>query len=147
MKKRLDAYRIFLIFQGGSAFFYRLVFTVNMFFYVDKVELNALQLILVGTALEGAVFLCEIPTGIVADVYSRRLSVIIGTLITGIGFLLSAIPVFGIILIGQATWGVGYTFISGAIQAWITDEIGEEAANRAFLRVAQIDQGFTIVGL
>ena len=34
-------------------------------------------------------------------------------------------------------WGLGYTFTSGAKQAWITDEIGEEAANRLFLRTAR----------
>ena len=37
-----------------------------------------LQLVLVGTTLELACFLFEIPTGIVADLYSRRLSVVIG---------------------------------------------------------------------
>ena len=29
-------------------------------------------------------------------------------------------------------WGVGYTFTSGATEAWITDEIGESEAASAF---------------
>ena len=37
--------------------------------------LSPLQLVLVGTVLETSVFLAEVPTGIVADVYSRRLKV------------------------------------------------------------------------
>ena len=35
-------------------------------------------------------------------------------------------------------WGVGYTFTSGATQAWITDEIGEAAARPIFLRGRQM---------
>jgi DHA3 family tetracycline resistance protein-like MFS transporter len=33
---------------------------------------------------------------------------------------------------------LGYTFISGAKQAWITDEIGEDHANKLFLRMARL---------
>ena len=49
-----------------------------------------------------------------------------------------AIPLFWAALGGQVFWGIGYTFTSGATQAWITDEIGEEAAGPVFLRGAQI---------
>ena len=45
------------------------------------------QLVLVGTAVELSIFLFEIPTGVVADVFSRRLSIIIGYFLMGIGFL------------------------------------------------------------
>ena len=44
-------------------------------------------------------------------------------------------------------WGLGYTFTSGATQAWITDEIGEEPANRLFLRAAQVGLFAAFLGM
>ena len=58
-------------------------------YFVEVVGLDALQLVLIGTALEVSAFLFEVPTGVVADVYSRRLSVIIGTILLGFGFMLA----------------------------------------------------------
>jgi DHA3 family tetracycline resistance protein-like MFS transporter len=110
--------------------------------------LTPLQLVLVGTTLELSVFIFEIPTGVVADVYSRRLSIIIGMFLIGLGFLLEGtFPIFWTILLAQVLWGVGYTFTSGATEAWITDEIGEAAAGRAFLRSNQVDQIASLVGI
>src|SRR5204863_3481205 len=92
--------------------------------------------------------LFEVPTGIVADAYSRRLSIIIGFFLMGIGFLVEGFfPVFGMILLTQVLWGIGYTFTSGATQAWLSDEIGEENANRAFLRANQYDLAGALVGM
>ena len=134
-----DAYRIYLIMEGAAAFFFGLIFTVNMVYQVTVVELNPLQLVLVGTLLETVIFLFEVPTGIVADVYSRRLSVIIGLALIGLGFALEGlIPAFGAVLAAQVLWGLGATFTSGATQAWIADEIGEDRAGAAFMRAAQI---------
>ena len=86
-------------------------------------------------------FLFKAPTGILADVYSRRLSVIIGVALMGIGFVIEgSFPFFGAILLNQVLWGLGYTFTSGATEAWLADEIGEEAAGRVFLRGSQVGQ-------
>ncbi|NDJ74668.1 MAG: MFS transporter [Chloroflexi bacterium] len=133
-----DAYGVYLILSGATALFFRLVFTVNMVYQVTTVDLNALQLVLVGTTLEITIFLFEIPTGIVADVYSRRLSIIIGMLLIGCGFVVEGLfPVFEAVLLAQVLWGLGYTFTSGATQAWIADEVGEDRAGDAFLAGSQ----------
>ncbi|WP_344191212.1 MFS transporter [Kribbella karoonensis] len=50
------------------------------------------------------------------------------------------------ILGAQVLWGVGYTFTSGADQAWITDEIGAERAAGVFVRAQQFYLGGTIAG-
>jgi hypothetical protein len=34
------------------------------------------------------------------------------------------VPVFGAVLVAWVIWGAGHTFISGALQAWIADEVG-----------------------
>jgi DHA3 family tetracycline resistance protein-like MFS transporter len=124
-----------------------LAWTVMMVYFVETVSMNPLQLVLTGTVMEATLFLMEVPTGVVADVYSRRMSIIIGVTIMGISFFLSSIPVVGIVLLAQSIWGLGHTFTSGATHAWLSDEIGEERANRAFLRGSQAATLFGIVGM
>lgn len=140
-QRSLDAATAYLLIAGGASFFFTLTFTVSSIYRVTVAGLNPLQLVLVGTVLELSVLLFEVPTGVVADVYSRRLSVIIGYCLIGAGLMLEALfPLFGTILLSQALWGIGYTFTSGAQQAWITDEVGEERAGPLFLRGNQVEQ-------
>lgn len=144
---KMDAYRLFLLMAAGNALFSAFVFSVMMVWQVEVVGLTPLQLVLVGTALEVTIFLFEVPTGVVADVYSRRLSLIIGYVIMGVGFLLSGLyATFEATLLGSALWGLGYTFTSGALQAWFTDEVGVDQAGRAFIRSAQLGHIVGIVG-
>ena len=49
---------------------------------VVDLELPAVQLLLLGTIKETTILLAEIPTGVVADLRSRRTSVILGFLVT-----------------------------------------------------------------
>ncbi len=116
-----------------------MIVTVNLVYQLEIAKLNPLQLVLVGTALETVCFLCQVPTGVLADVYSRRLAVILGTLITGIGFVVEgSIPLFATIVLGQALFGIGSSLADGAEQAWIADEVGEERVGRIFLLSSQI---------
>ena len=145
---KLDAYKIYLVLQGASSLIFAVIFTVNMLYQVTMAELSPLQLVLVGTVLELSIFLFEVPTGVIADVYSRRLSIIIGYFIIGAGFILEgSIPIFLSIALGQALWGLGYTFTSGATEAWLSDEIGEDAAGRAFLRGSQAGTIGGLIGI
>lgn len=139
--KKIDSFRIFIILSFTSQLLFSLIFTVNLLYHVSVAKLNPMQLILVGTILELSVFLFEIPTGIVADTKSRKLSIVIGYVLMGLGFILEGLlPIFFSIAIAQVLWGIGYTFTSGAIQAWITDEVGEEKAGTAFVKGAQWGQ-------
>ena len=136
-----DAYRLYLLLTAVQSFAMTVVFTINLVYQVRQVGLNPLQLVLIGTTLELTAFLTEIPTGVVADVYSRRISVIIGFFLLGIGFVVEgSLPVFEALLIAQVIMGLGYTFLSGATSAWIVDEIGSERAGKAFLRASQVAQ-------
>jgi DHA3 family tetracycline resistance protein-like MFS transporter len=58
-----------------------------------------------------------------------------------------AVPSFIVILAAQVFWGVGYTFTSGAEQAWITDEIGAAKAALVFVRATQVGLAGTISGI
>ena len=144
----VDSYRFYL----GSAFFYAFCWStmtiVSLVYMVQVAHLDPLQMVLVGTLLELSVFIFEIPTGIVADLHSRRLSVVIGYLMLGSGFMLLGLyPRFDVILLSQVIWGIGSTFISGARQAWLSDEIGSEKANRTFLVSAQFSQIGYLLGI
>jgi len=144
----MEAYTVYLILSSGASFCFSLIFTVNLVYHVTVVGLDPLQLVLVGTILEASVFLFEIPTGIVADVKSRRLSIIIGYLLIGLGFIVEgSFPFFLAVALAQGLWGLGYTFTSGATQAWIVDEIGEVRAGNAFLRGAQARQIGALCGI
>jgi DHA3 family tetracycline resistance protein-like MFS transporter len=146
--RRWKAYPVYLTMQGALALFTGAIFTASSIYQVTVAGLSPLQLVLVGTMLELSVFVFEIPTGVVADVYSRRLSIIIGMFLIGLGFLVEGtFPIFWLILLAQVLWGVGYTFTSGATEAWITDEIGEAAAGKAFLRGSQVDQIASLAGI
>ena len=90
--------------------------TVDLLFMVEVAYLDPLQIGSGGDGpLEVSTFLFEIPTGVVADVVSRKVSVIIGHAMIGAGFLVMALwPTFGLILLSQVIWGVGHTLTSGA---------------------------------
>ena len=112
------AYPVYLGIKGAFALFFMLWATVAMVYRIEEVGLDPLRLVLLGTALEVAVLVFEVPTGVLADTYGRRRSVITGFLLMGSGFALEgAIPTFAAVLAAQAVWGVGYTFISGALEA------------------------------
>ena len=143
----LPAPTVYLIMSAAFGFFFTLIATVNIVYQFQVARLSPLQLILVGTLLETVAFLCEVPTGIVADVYSRRLSIVIGYILVGAGFALEGlIPTFAVIMATQVIWGIGITFISGASDAWLADEVGEAAAGRLYLRGTQASQIGALVG-
>ena len=142
------AYPIYLGIKGSFALFFTLWATVAAVYRIEVVHLDPLRLVLLGTALEVAVFLFEVPTGVFADTYGRRRSVITGCILMGCGFALEgAIPEFAAVLAAQAVWGVGYTFISGALEAWIADEAPERDLGRVYLRGEQADYIGSFVGI
>ncbi len=145
---KLDATKVYLFIEFTASAFFAMMFVTMSLYEATVAGLTPLQLVLVGTTLELSAFVFEIPTGIVADVYSRRLSIIIGYFLMGVGFLIEGLfPAFLPILIAQVVWGLGYTFTSGATQAWISDEVGEENANKLFMRATQVGLVASLFGM
>ena len=146
-RRSFSAATVYLIYSGASSLFFALIVTVNLVYQLEVAKLTPLQLVLVGTSLEIVCFLCQVPTGVLADVYSRRLAVILGTFIVGIGFVVEgSFPRFETIVLGQALFGIGATLADGAEQAWIADEIGEERVGPIFLRSSQIGLIGVLIG-
>ena len=148
MVNKLSAYKTYLLFSAITAMCFSLVSTVMMVYHIEIVHLNPLQLILVGTTLELACFIFEIPTGIVADVYSRKLSIVIGGVLTGVGFILEgSISSFIFVLVAQIVWGLGSTFISGSLEAWIAEEEKNKDLDEIYIKGAQAGQIGAFIGI
>jgi DHA3 family tetracycline resistance protein-like MFS transporter len=65
-----------------------------------------------------------------------------------LGFLVEGFfPVFGVVLLSQVVWGLGWTFISGAHEAWITDEVGTENVGPILLRSSQLEEIGSVLGI
>ena len=136
---RSDPYRLYLGIEFTTALFFALYGTLAAVYRVRSAGLNPLQLVLVGTVLEVTAFVFQIPTGIVADVFSRRLAIIAGIVLMGAGFALEgSFPSFVPILLAQVLWGFGITAVTGAQEAWIVDEVGEERAGLAYVNGSQM---------
>ena len=136
--RRLPAYPLSIAMAAIEGLASTTVITTSLVYQVESVGLNALQLILVGTVLEMSVFALEIPTGVLADIYSRRLSVVVGLALTGSAFVLAgSIPAFAAVLAAQVVWALGISFGSGTRTAWLADEIGVERLSHALVRNSQ----------
>ena len=145
---KLDATKVYLFIEFTASAFFSMMFVTMSLYEATVAGLTPLQLVLVGTTVELSVFVFEIPTGVVADAFSRRLSIIIGYFLMGLGFLVEGLfPAFLPILLAQVIWGLGYTFTSGATQAWISDEIGEAPANQLFLRATRVGLTASLLGM
>jgi MFS family permease len=143
--RRADPTRVWYLLWGGSALGDTLVWVIAPVYYVQTVGMSPLQLVLVGTFMELTVFVFEVPTGIVADVYSRRLSTVVGILVMGLAIVfVGLVPEAWAVILGWSVWGFGYTFTSGATDAWLADEIGVENVRPVYLRAAQLAR---LVGL
>src|SRR5215467_14171585 len=116
---------LYLGMQSVDALLFSMAYTTIYGLYAVKaVGLGPLALTLVGTLMESAIFLGEVPTGIVADTYGRRLSMIIGLFIIGAGIALS-----------------------GAHQAWLADAIGAVQAASVYMRATQLSHVGNLIGI
>lgn len=146
-RRPINASRAYLAFDSSWSLLHAISFTLLLVYQVQTAHLTPLQLVLVGTVMEATCFLAEIPTGIVADLYSRRLSMLIGAVVVGVGIgIQGLVPSFVPILIGNVVWGVGYTFLSGAGEAWISDEVGPDAVQPVFTRAEQLTLAASVLG-
>ncbi len=104
-----------------------LIWGVNTLFLLS-VGFDIFEVMLINAAYTVAQVLFEVPTGVVADTVGRRVSYLlaVGTI------LVSTLLYVGFGLAGYGLWpfaaasailGVGYTFYTGAVDAWMVDAL------------------------
>ncbi len=139
---------IYSAMTGTDWLIFSLYSTVVFVYRATYITDDPFQLSLIWTAFTVMALLFEIPTGVVADVYSRRLSIIIGFSLIGVAALIEGVfQVFELAVLAQVIWGIGFTFTSGARDAWVADEVGQEHVSRAFMRSSQVAQITQLVGI
>lgn len=103
------------------------IWGINTLFLLDA-GLNNVQAFTANAFFTLGTLLFEVPTGIVADTWGRRASCIVGTLTLFISTLLYLliwylkIPLWGWALT-SILLGLGFTFFSGATEAWLVDAL------------------------
>ncbi|HLQ04008.1 MAG TPA: MFS transporter [Verrucomicrobiae bacterium] len=144
----LSARAVYLIFGAWGGFAWAFINAAYALYYITVAHLDPFQLVLVGTALEASYFVWEIPTGVLADTFSRRLSIILGTALGGIAWMGTGfVPVF-IFMVGfEILRGLAEAFTHGAVEAWVAGECGEDGLEALFLRETQLTQIAGFVGL
>ena len=93
-------------------------------FYTDFGHLNAQQLLLVQAWFLFCVFLFEVPTGAIADLFGRKWSLVAGAATVTVTLIIYPIrPEFWWFLVAETLFALSETLISGADEAWIVDSL------------------------
>ncbi len=99
-----------------------------MVWWVVDLELSPFRLAALGTALVLTILVAETPTGVIADLYGRKRSVVAAYVVMGAAMVLGPVTeLFGVLVIWQVLWAIGWTLQSGAATAWMTDELAHQA--------------------
>ena len=139
--------RSYLVISGIFTLSASLIWGINTLFLLDA-GLTIFQVFVANAVFTAAMALFEIPTGVVADTYSRRLSLIIGCLGTGVAWMaVGVVSAPWLIIALWGVWGLAYTFTSGAEEAWIADEVGADKVGRIFLKGSRVWYVGAVAGL
>lgn len=104
-----------------------LIWGVNTLFLLDA-GLSITEAFVANAAFTAGMMIFEVPTGVVADAAGRRISFILGAftlLISTLAYLALWYVEAGIVwwVLASAFIGLGFTFFSGATEAWLVDAL------------------------
>jgi MFS family permease len=117
-------YLVLLLLHTLAASF---IWGINTLFLLDA-GLNNAQAFGANAFFTAGMVLFEVPTGVVADTRGRRLSYLLGTVTLAASTLLYLVmwyasAPFWAWAIASAVLGLGFTFFSGAVDAWLVDAL------------------------
>src|ERR687897_1328430 len=117
-------YLVLLLLHTLAASF---IWGINTLFLLDAGLTNT-QAFAANAFFTAGLVLFEVPTGVIADIRGRRLSYLLGTLTLMISTLLylwmwRVSAAFWAWAVASALLGLGFTFFSGAVQAWLVDAL------------------------
>src|SRR6188768_3583314 len=119
--------RTYLILTLGNTLAASFIWGINTIFLLDA-GLSNFQAFAANAFFTAGMVLFEVPTGIVADSWGRRASYLLGTvtlaITTGLYVWLWQIEgPFWAWAVSSALLGLGFTFFSGATEAWLVDAL------------------------
>ena len=119
--------RTYLVLLLGNTLAASLIWGINTIFLLDA-GLSNLEAFAANAFFTAGMVLFEVPTGIVADTVGRRASYLLGTLTLAFSTLLYVLlwqieAPFWQWAIVSILIGLGFTFFSGAVEAWLVDAL------------------------
>jgi MFS family permease len=119
--------RTYLLLLLGNTLAASLIWGINTIFLLDA-GLSNLEAFAANAFFTGGMVLFEVPTGIVADTAGRRTSYLLGTVTLSASTLLYVLlwqveAPFWQWAIVSILLGLGFTFFSGAVEAWLVDAL------------------------
>lgn len=119
--------RTYLVLVSGNTLATSLIWGINTLFLLDA-GLSNLEAFAANAFFTVGMVLFEIPTGVVADARGRRTSFLLGTVVLSAStlwyYLLWATHgPFWLWAVVSVVIGLGYTFFSGATEAWLVDAL------------------------
>lgn len=119
--------RSYLMLTGIYTLAASIIWGINTLFLLDA-GLSLIQVFFVNSIFTAAMAVFEIPTGVLADTRGRRASFLlsIAILLVGtVGYVLAGQTAnnLGLLVFMAAVLGLGYTFYSGAMEAWLVDAL------------------------
>src|SRR5688572_24084637 len=130
------------------------IWGVNTLFLLDA-GLSFFEVFVANAAFSAGMVVFEIPTGVVADTLGRRMSFLLSVLVLGATTLLyvalaemgAGVLAFAIVSVFM---GLGFTFYSGAMEAWLVDALAVTGhrglLDRVFARGQQVTGSAMLVG-
>jgi MFS family permease len=119
--------RTYLLLMLGNTLAASLIWGINTIFLLDA-GLSNLEAFAANAFFTAGMVLFEVPTGIVADTVGRRASYLLGTLTLTASTLLYVLlwqveaPFWQWAIVSMLL-GLGFTFFSGAVEAWLVDAL------------------------
>lgn len=119
--------RTYLTLILGNTLAASMIWGINTLFLLDA-GLTNLEAFAANAFFTAGMMLFEIPTGIIADTWGRRTSYLLGTITLALSTLLyyfmwvSHAPFWEWAAISMFI-GLGFTFFSGAVEAWLVDAL------------------------
>ena len=112
-------------------------------FHVTPIQISILLAVWAGTSL-----ILEIPSGVLADKYSRKNLLFVGQIIRTIGYAIWIIfPTFWGFLIGFVFWGIKSAFTSGTFQAVIYDELKINNREKEYTKIIGMTKTLSFVAI
>jgi MFS family permease len=119
--------RTYLLLMLGNTLAASFIWGINTIFLLDA-GLSNLEAFAANAFFTAGMVLFEVPTGIVADTVGRRASYLLGTLTLAASTLLYVLlwqvdAPFWQWAVVSTLIGLGFTFFSGAVEAWLVDAL------------------------
>lgn len=140
-------FRVYLVTQAVLGFALAVSQATLIVYLVRSAHLDPFELVLLGTVLEAAYFLFQVPTGVLADRAGRRRAVVLGFLGLGAGLVLQgSVAALSVILAAQVVYALGAALVDGALEACIADELQDRDLGRVYTRGTQVGLLATVAG-